>query len=83
MIKTLYCCLAVYVGYWDGCPVAVKCLYDDLADVERYIQLVQEEASVAWKIHHPNIAVVCGVMHSGERSQEGMGYHEVTEQLRF
>ncbi|XP_062507041.1 probable serine/threonine-protein kinase DDB_G0281745 [Corticium candelabrum] len=52
---------AVYVGYWDGCPVAVKCLYDDLADVERNIQLVQQEASVAWKIHHPNIAAVCGV----------------------
>ncbi|XP_062506307.1 ankyrin repeat and KH domain-containing protein 1-like [Corticium candelabrum] len=52
---------AVYVGYWDGCPVAVKCLYDDLADVERYVQPVQQEASVAWKIHHPNIAAVCGV----------------------
>ncbi|XP_062506344.1 probable serine/threonine-protein kinase DDB_G0281745 [Corticium candelabrum] len=52
---------AVSVGYWDGCPVAVKCLYDDLADVERYVQLVQQEASVAWKIHHPNIAAVCGV----------------------
>ena len=57
----MYCYLAVYVGYWDGCPVAVKGLYDDLADVERYIQLVQQEASVAWKIHHPNIAAVCGV----------------------
>ena len=57
----MYCYLAVSVGYWDGCPVAVKCLYDDLADVERYVQLVQQEASVAWKIHHPNIAAVCGV----------------------
>ncbi|XP_062507311.1 probable serine/threonine-protein kinase DDB_G0281745 [Corticium candelabrum] len=52
---------AVCIGYWCGCPVAVKRLYDDLADVERYIQLVQQEASVAWKIHHPNIAAVCGV----------------------
>ena len=61
MIKSLYCCLAVSVGYWDGCPVAVKCLYDHPANVERYVQLVQQEASVAWKLHHPNIAVVCGV----------------------
>ena len=60
-IKKLYCDLAVCIGYWCGCPVAVKRLYDDLADVERYIQLVQQEASVAWKIHHPNIAAVCGV----------------------
>ena len=22
---------------------------------------MQQEASVAWKIHHPNVAVVCGV----------------------
>ncbi|XP_062507115.1 ankyrin repeat domain-containing protein 17-like isoform X2 [Corticium candelabrum] len=52
---------AVCIGYWCGCPVAVKRLYDDLADVERYIQLVKQEASVAWKIHHPNVAAVCGV----------------------
>ena len=31
-----------------------------LADVERYVQFVQQEASVAWKIHYPNIAGVCG-----------------------
>ncbi|XP_062523531.1 probable serine/threonine-protein kinase DDB_G0281745 [Corticium candelabrum] len=51
----------VSVGYWRGCPVAVKLLYDHLAAVQRNIHLVQQEASVAWKIHHPNIAAVCGV----------------------
>ncbi|XP_062500375.1 probable serine/threonine-protein kinase DDB_G0281745 [Corticium candelabrum] len=52
---------AVSIGYWDGCPVAVKRLYDEFSGYERYIQLVKQEASVAWKIHHPNIAAVCGV----------------------
>ncbi|XP_062505268.1 probable serine/threonine-protein kinase DDB_G0281745 isoform X2 [Corticium candelabrum] len=51
----------VCVGYWCGCSVAVKLLYDHLAAVQRNIHLVQQEASVAWKIHHPNIAAVCGV----------------------
>ncbi|XP_062523739.1 probable serine/threonine-protein kinase DDB_G0281745 [Corticium candelabrum] len=51
----------VCVGYWRGCSVAVKLLYDHLAAVQRNIHLVQQEASVAWKIHHPNIAAVCGV----------------------
>ena len=36
-------------------------MYDHLAAVQRNIHLVQQEASVAWKIHHPNIAAVCGV----------------------
>ncbi|XP_062523481.1 probable serine/threonine-protein kinase DDB_G0281745 [Corticium candelabrum] len=51
----------VCIGYWRDCPVAVKLLYDHLAAVQRNIHLVQQEASVAWKIHHPNIAAVCGV----------------------
>ena len=59
--KKLYCDLVVCVGYWRGCSVAVKLLYDHLAAVQRNIYLVQQEASVAWKIHHPNIAAVCGV----------------------
>ena len=36
-------------------------MYDHLAAVQRNIHLVEQEASVAWKIHHPNIAAVCGV----------------------
>ena len=56
------CCdLVVCFGYWRGCPVAVKLLHERLAAVQRNIYLVQQEASVAWKIHHPNIAAVCGV----------------------
>ena len=51
----------VCVGYWRDCPVAVKLLYDHLAAVQRNIHLVQREASVSWKIHHPNIVAVCGV----------------------
>ena len=61
MLAKLYRDLVVCVGYWRDCSVAVKLLYDHLAAVQRNIQLVQQEASVAWKIHHPNIAAVCGV----------------------
>ncbi|XP_062523849.1 probable serine/threonine-protein kinase DDB_G0281745 [Corticium candelabrum] len=51
----------VCVGYWRGCPVAVKRLYDDLAAAPRYVHLLQQEVFVAWRLHHPNIAAVCGV----------------------
>ena len=36
-------------------------MYKDLISSPFYIRLLQQEVSVAWKIHHPNIATVCGV----------------------
>jgi serine/threonine protein kinase len=36
-------------------------LYDVLADSQHNIDLLMQEVSIAWKIHHPNIASVCGV----------------------
>ncbi|XP_062523919.1 probable serine/threonine-protein kinase DDB_G0281745 [Corticium candelabrum] len=51
----------VCVGYWRGCPVAVKRLYDHLAAAPRNVHLLQQEVFVAWRLHHPNIAAVCGV----------------------
>ena len=53
--------LEVRIAYWRGCPVAVKMLYEVLATVQRNIELLLQEVSVAWKIHHPNVAGVCGV----------------------
>ena len=32
-----------------------------MVDVQRYALLVEQEASIGWKIHHPNIIDVCGV----------------------
>jgi hypothetical protein len=51
----------VRIAYWKGCSVAVKMLYDVLADSQHNIDLLMQEVSIAWKIHHPNIASVCGV----------------------
>lgn len=36
-------------------------LYPVLAAVQHNIHLLQQEVTIAWKIHHPNIATVCGV----------------------
>ena len=41
--------------------MAVKMLYEVLAAIPRNILLLRQEVSVAWKIHHPNIAAVCGI----------------------
>lgn len=53
--------IEVHVAYWRGCAVAVKMLYEELASCQRNIELLQQEVSIAWKLHHPNIAAVCGV----------------------
>ena len=36
-------------------------LYDFLASSPHNIDLLQQEVTIAWKIHHPNVAAVCGV----------------------
>ena len=42
--------------------MAVKKLFEELAQVQRYVDLFKQEVSVAWKVHHPNVAAVCGVV---------------------
>lgn len=54
--------LEVKLAHWLGCPVAVKQLHDLLADSKRNIDLIKQEVTVAWKIHHPNVVAVCGVV---------------------
>ena len=51
----------VRIAYWRSCPVAVKILYEALAAYQRNIDLLLQEVNIAWKIHHPNVAAVCGV----------------------
>ena len=51
----------VCIAYWQSCPVAVKVLYEELAAYQRNIDLLLQEVNIAWKIHHPNVAAVCGV----------------------
>lgn len=41
--------------------MAVKMMYEDLARSQRHIDLLRQEATILWKLHHPNIAAVCGV----------------------
>ena len=37
-------------------------LYDTLlSNHSNVVELLQQEVSVAWKIHHPNIVLVCGM----------------------
>lgn len=45
-------------AHWKGCPVAVKMMPIELAGSLRFIV---QEASVAWMIHHPNVATVYGL----------------------
>ena len=50
----------VRIAYWRSCPVAVKVLYEALAAYQRNIDLLLQEVNIAWKVHHPNVAAVCG-----------------------
>ena len=54
--------LGVRVGYWRGCPVAVKSLYEELAKEHHLRRLFEQEVSVCSRLHHPNIAAICGVI---------------------
>ena len=55
------CCSAVRVGYWRGCPVAVKLLHKELAKEHYQRRLFEQEVCVSSRLHHPNIAAMCGV----------------------
>ena len=48
------------VGYWRGCPVAVKMFYACL-ESDYYLRLFQQEISVCTRARHPNIVSLCGV----------------------
>ena len=52
--------LEVKVGYWRGCPVAVKMFYACL-ESDYYLRLFQQEISVCTRARHPNIVSLCGV----------------------
>ena len=54
--------LGVPVGYWRGCPVAVKSLHEELAKEHHKRCLFEQEVSVCSRLHHPNIASICGVI---------------------
>ena len=41
--------------------MAVKMLDEELASSQRNIDLLLQEVAISWKIHHPNVAAVCGV----------------------
>ena len=48
------------MGYWRGCPVAVKIFYDFL-DSDYYLRLFEQEIAVCSRARHPNIVSLCGV----------------------
>ena len=50
------------VGYWRGCPVAVKTLHQELAKEHYQRRLFEQEVAVCSRLHHPNIAAICGVI---------------------
>jgi serine/threonine protein kinase len=52
----------VRVGYWCGCPVAVKTLHEELAKELYQRSLFEQEVEVISRLHHPNIAAICGVV---------------------
>ena len=54
--------LGVRIGYWRGCPVAVKSLHEELAKEHHQRRLFEQEVSVCSRLHHPNIASICGVI---------------------
>lgn len=51
----------VRIAYWRGCPVAIKMLYEVLAGSPHHIDLLLQEVCISWKVHHPNVAAVCGI----------------------
>ncbi|XP_065839304.1 ankyrin-3-like isoform X1 [Oscarella lobularis] len=50
----------VKVGYWRGCPVAVKTFFDCL-DTDYYLDLFKQEIAICTRARHPNIVFLCGV----------------------
>ena len=51
--------LEVRVGYWRGCPVAIK-IFSEFLNTDNSLRLFQEEIAVCNRIRHPNIVSPCG-----------------------
>ena len=67
--------LEVRVGYWRGCPVAVKMFFECL-DTGYYLRLFQQEIAVCIRARHPNIVSLCGVT-----TENGVPLRIITELL--
>ena len=48
------------MGYWRGCPVAVKMFYEFL-NTDYHLRLFQQEIAVCVRARHPNVVFLCGV----------------------
>ena len=48
------------VGFWRGCPVAVK-IFRDYLNSDYYLRLFRQEIAVCSRARHPNIVSLCGV----------------------
>ena len=68
-------CLEVRVGYWRGCPVAVKMFYEFL-NSDYHLRLFQQEIAVCVRARHPNIVFLCGVT-----TENGNPFRIITELL--
>ncbi|XP_065829963.1 serine/threonine-protein kinase TNNI3K-like isoform X3 [Oscarella lobularis] len=65
----------VKVGYWRGCPVAVK-MFFELLNTERYFRLFEQEIAVCTRARHPNVVSLCGVT-----TENGVPLRIITELL--
>ena len=68
-------CLEVRVGYWRGCPVAVKMFYEFL-NTDYHLRLFQQEIAVCVRARHPNVVFLCGVT-----TENGVPFRIITELL--
>ena len=67
--------LEVRVGYWRGCPVAVKMFYEFL-NTDYHLRLFQQEIAVCVRARHPNVVFLCGVT-----TENGVPFRIITELL--
>jgi hypothetical protein len=67
----------VFVGVWQGVPVAVKRFHKALLEVtDHIVALLRQEVSVCSRVHHPNVVSICGAI-----TTNGIPLHLVTELL--
>ena len=51
----------MYIGVWQGYPVAVKVFYEALVTDRYNRNILEEETAICSRLRHPCIAAVCGV----------------------
>ena len=68
-------CLEVRVGYWRGCPVAVK-MFHEFLNTDYHLRLFQQEIAVCVRARHPNVVFLCGVT-----MENGLPFRIITELL--